>query len=101
MSEPNVEEMARALLEERLQPVRSLTAATHQVERARQELATAERNRADQWKAAVSAGWSEAELRRLGLKAPQRRSTGRPGGRPKKTQQQQEENTEQQQHPTP
>lgn len=101
MTNSDVEEMAKALLEERLAPVRGLKAATDDLERAQIALGDAERARAEQWRSAVSAGWSEAELKRLGLKAPQRRTPGRPGGRQKKNQTQPEASPEQEPEATP
>ena len=73
-----VTDKAQELLNGRLDSVRSLEQHAAQVRAARDQLATAERAEADAWSAATSAGWTSAELKRLGFSQPATRRGGRP-----------------------
>lgn len=61
-----VEQAARQLIDGRIEAVRTLAAARQTTEQAQQALADAER-----------AGWTSAELRRVGF-TPPRKAPGRP-----------------------
>lgn len=66
------------MLDARLAVIDRLAGATVAVRDARAALDTAERDEAAAYTAATKAGWTDEELRRLGLTKPGRRSPGRP-----------------------
>lgn len=69
---------AQQLMEGRLAAIDDVAAKAREVERARTTLEDAERTYAAAHKAAQDAGWSDRELRQLGLPVPSRRAPGRP-----------------------
>src|SRR4051794_9567753 len=73
-----IEHTARQLLDARIIAVRELATAQVAVDHARDALATAETNHATVYAAATRAGWSDSELKHVGLVAPSRRTLGRP-----------------------
>ena len=73
-----VEAAARALLDDRMTAVRALADTRAGLTRAREAVVDAERADAAAYAAAQRAGWTDTELKRLGLEAPARRSPGRP-----------------------
>lgn len=73
-----LKERAQELLATRLAALDDIEEASARVERAREELRTAEAAFTAAWSAANSAGWTAAELRRLGLSQPATRRGGRP-----------------------
>lgn len=72
-----VEQAARQLIDGRIEAVRTLAAARQTTEQAQQALADAERADTQAWAAAERAGWTSAELRRVGF-TPPRKAPGRP-----------------------
>ena len=76
-----VEAAARALLDDKVQAVRALARSRQQRDTARAAALVAERDDASAWAAALRAGWTADELRRVGLEAPATRLPGRPRGR--------------------
>ncbi len=81
-SQPNealsARDLAAQLLDARLDVVSRLASHGQDVERARAALDEAERTYAATWKEAADAGWTDAELRKIGLTQPGRRTPGRP-----------------------
>ncbi|MFC6853905.1 hypothetical protein [Aquipuribacter hungaricus] len=75
-----IEVAARALLDDKITAVRGLAAARQAREDARAGLAAAERHDAAAYTAALRAGWTTDELKRVGLDAPTSRAPGRPRG---------------------
>src|SRR4051794_32245924 len=73
-----IEHAARELLDARITAVRELATAQSTVDQARDALATAEANHANVYANATRAGWSDAELKQMGLASPTRRPPGRP-----------------------
>jgi hypothetical protein len=73
-----IEHTARELLDTRITAVRELAKAQVAVDHARAALGAAEANHATVYAAATRAGWSDAELKRMGLATPKRRAPGRP-----------------------
>src|SRR4051794_9959382 len=73
-----VEPTARQLLDARITAVRELATAQVAVDHARDALAAAETNHAAVYATATRAGWSDTELKNIGLTAPARRTPGRP-----------------------
>ncbi|WP_346008594.1 hypothetical protein [Janibacter terrae] len=69
---------ARDLLNDRVAIVEGLAGTASRLARAQQSLAEAERDYASQWAEAERAGWSAAELRKVGLSEPGRKRPGRP-----------------------
>lgn len=69
---------ARDLLNDRVAVIETLAAAAARLGQAQQSLSTAEREYASQWSAAERAGWTTAELRKVGLSEPGRKRPGRP-----------------------
>ncbi|MBC9958340.1 hypothetical protein [Yimella sp. cx-51] len=69
---------AEELLAGRLESVRKLEEARTNVLRAREHLAREERAESQAWAEASAAGWTSAELKKIGFIAPR----GRRGGRP-------------------
>lgn len=69
---------AQELLAGRLESVRRLEEARTNVLRAREHLARQERAESEAWAEASAAGWTPAELKKIGFTAPR----GRRGGRP-------------------
>lgn len=77
---PNVEDAlttAEALIESRMDAVRRLVEADHAAVAAAEAKREADRARSEAWKAARDAGWTEPELRKVGLKAERKRTTTR------------------------
>lgn len=72
------ETAARKVLDSRIAAVRTLAETRAALTRARQVLADAEKADTATWAATLRAGWSDAELRRVGFEAPTRRGPGRP-----------------------
>jgi len=74
-------EKAQELLEGRKQAVEQLGSAHEELEaleaRYAEEMATAQRKVSDAYKAATSAGWTERELRVLGVQRPTSQRAGR------------------------
>ena len=58
--------------------MRELAKAQVAVDHAREALGEAEANHAAVYAAATRAGWSDAELKKMGLTTPNRRAPGRP-----------------------
>jgi hypothetical protein len=73
-----VEHTARQLLDARITAVRELAKAQVAVDHVRESLGEAEANHATVYTTATRAGWSDAELKQMGLRAPTRRAPGRP-----------------------
>src|SRR3954454_10401450 len=73
-----IEHTARQLLDARIAAVRELAKAQVARDRARDALGTAETDHASVYAAATRVGWSDSELKQIGLTAPARRSPGRP-----------------------
>src|SRR4051794_5744984 len=73
-----IEHTARQLLNARISAVRELAKAQVAVDHARDALAAAETDHASVYAAATRAGWSDTELKHIGLTAPARRTAGRP-----------------------
>lgn len=69
---------AQELLAGRLESVRKLEEARTNVLRAREHLTREERAESDAWAEASAAGWTPAELKKIGFTPPR----GRRGGRP-------------------
>ncbi|MFC7164488.1 hypothetical protein ACFQL5_19550 [Aquipuribacter hungaricus] len=74
------EAAARALLDDKITAVRGLALARRHRDDARAALVAAERDDATAHAAALRAGWTTEELRRVGLDAPTARTPGRPRG---------------------
>lgn len=74
----NIEDAARALLENRIEAVRALAHARQGRIDKRGELDVAERAEAAAFAAAQRAGWSATELKKVGLDQPSRQAPGRP-----------------------
>jgi hypothetical protein len=70
--------LAQELLAARVDVVRALAVAVQREAEAREALEVASRAREVAWRAAVKAGWDEADLVRLKFAAPARRGPGRP-----------------------
>jgi hypothetical protein len=91
------ESAARALLDSRIESVRALVTARQRVDELRAQIAGAEREDARLYSAALRAGWSADELKKLGLSEadrkarPRRRTTSprqaaeQPSGDPSQT----------------
>ncbi len=73
-----IEAAARALLDSKVTAVRTLAHARQAREDARTALTDAERVDATTYAAAMRAGWTADELKRVGLDAPSKRNPGRP-----------------------
>ena len=74
-----IETEARAVLEQRMGAVRELAKARAQTQQAQEAVTEAERRDAASYKAALDAGWTAEELRKVGLESlgsPARRTTG-------------------------
>lgn len=69
---------AQQLMEGRLAAIDNAAMKAREVDDARTALDNAERSYAAAHKAAQDAGWSDRELRQLGLQVPSRRTPGRP-----------------------
>ena len=74
----HLHERAREMLDARLAVIDRLAGAAVAVRDARTALDVAEREEAAAYAAASKAGWTDDELRRLGLARPARRTPGRP-----------------------
>lgn len=69
---------ARALQEQKLAAVQKLVTSRGYIADVREQLAAAERQDATAYQEAVRAGWSEAELKQVGIVPPVRQAPGRP-----------------------
>lgn len=69
---------ARDLLNDRIAIIEKLAGSSAQLAQAQEALNSAERDYASQWSDAERAGWSVAELRKVGLTEPGRKRPGRP-----------------------
>lgn len=78
LSTEQVEAAARQLIDGRMQAVRDLAAARATTKRAQAALADAQRADAQAWAAAERAGWTAAELQKVGFSKPATRTPGRP-----------------------
>jgi hypothetical protein len=78
LSTDQVETAARALLDSRIQAVRELAITRQTRNDKREQLAAAERADTAAYTAALRAGWTTEELRKVGLDEPERRGPGRP-----------------------
>lgn len=67
-----IERAARALLDSRVQAVRSLAAARQKLLDAQAAQAAAEHEDAAAWIAALRQGWSEEELKKVGFDPPRK-----------------------------
>lgn len=72
-----LEQRARALLDDRITAVRALAKARKSMFDKRDALAAAEREDAAAYQAAVRAGWTDDELKKVGFDAPTRKAPGR------------------------
>jgi len=72
------ETAARKVLDTRIAAIRTLAETRANLTRARTALADAEKTDTATWAATLRAGWSDAELRRVGFEPPTRRGPGRP-----------------------
>lgn len=69
---------ARDLLNDRIAIIEKLAGSSARLAQAQEALSSAERDYASQWSDAERAGWSVAELRKVGLAEPGRKRPGRP-----------------------
>lgn len=76
-----LKEKAQQLLAGRLDALDGIENAAARVNAARAELKAAESAVSDAWTVATDAGWTPAELRRLGIVQPATRRGGRPKAR--------------------
>lgn len=87
MSENNasqdVEVLAQQLLQDRLTAVRELAERRRVRDEKQDALDAAERDYAETWARAERAGWSAAELKKVGLAEPAKRRPGRPVKKPR------------------
>jgi len=72
------EAAARKVLDSRIAAVRTLAETRAALTRARAALTEAEKADTATWAATLRAGWSDADLRRVGFEPPTRRGPGRP-----------------------
>lgn len=63
----SAERKARELLDQRIESVRAVVRAQHDTATLREQLAQSERESARLYRAAVNDGWTEAELKKLGI----------------------------------
>ena len=77
LSIEDVERDARALLDAKMASVRHLVKTTEHTEELRDQLVEADREEHRAYTAALSSGWSAAELSSLGLKEPERQAGAR------------------------
>lgn len=61
------ERKARELLDQRIESVRALVRAQHDTTTLREQLVESEKESARLYRAALSDGWTEAELKKLGI----------------------------------
>lgn len=71
---------AQQLYDERMTAVDTLVAATNAARELADQLTTAERAVARAYADAQRAGWTDEDLKRIGLEVPTRRAPGRPVG---------------------
>jgi hypothetical protein len=72
------EAAARKVLDSRVSAVRTLAETRAALTRARLALVEAEKADTATWAATLRAGWTDADLRRVGFEPPTRRGPGRP-----------------------
>lgn len=72
---------AEQLLAARVDSVRNLEQQRDATAEIKSQIAAAERAEAEAWSAAITAGWSPVELRKLGFTQPLTRRGGRPKSR--------------------
>lgn len=72
------ETAGRKVLDSRIAAIRALAETRAALTRARAALTEAEKADTAIWAATLRAGWSDAELRRVGFEPPTRRGPGRP-----------------------
>ncbi|WP_147301457.1 hypothetical protein [Calidifontibacter indicus] len=72
-----ITDKAQQLLNGRLESIRVLEEQSARVREVRDLLAAAERAEGEAWSAAAGAGWTPAELKRLGFSQPPSRRGGR------------------------
>jgi vacuolar-type H+-ATPase subunit H len=63
----SAERKARELLDQRIESVRCVVRAQHDTATLREQLAESERESARLYRAALNDGWTEAELKKLGI----------------------------------
>jgi len=73
-----IEAAARALLNDKITAVRVLAEARQKRQDAKTALTDAERGDTTAYAAALKAGWTADELKRVGLDGPTKRAPGRP-----------------------
>lgn len=74
------------MLDGRIAALGEIEQSQNNINQAREALRQAEHEQVSAWAAALSAGWTETELRKLGLDAPAGKRPGRPkGARTKRT----------------
>ncbi|NAZ84627.1 hypothetical protein [Kineococcus indalonis] len=76
----DIESGLRALNEARMKCAAALGHSARALESARAELVEREREYAKAHSDALSAGWTAAELKKVGIEEPERRAPGRPKG---------------------
>lgn len=79
----SAERKAREILDQRIDSVRAVVRAQHDTARLREQLTESERESARLYRAALNEGWTETELKKLGItetgaKAGRRRQAGSP-----------------------
>lgn len=74
-------EAARKLQEQRLLAVQRLVDTRARIDTAQAQLVDAQREDSNAYQKALKEGWSEAELRQVGITPPARKAPGRPRGR--------------------
>lgn len=67
---PDVETAAQQLVEQRMHTVRKLIAAQQRVDDLHNKLTEAQSNVQAAWKKTLAGGWSETELKKIGLSSP-------------------------------
>ncbi len=72
------EQLARELLDTKVNTIRALADRAATATQAREQLDEAERAHATAYREATHAGWTDTELRKIGLSPSKRRAPGRP-----------------------
>ena len=76
----DITDRAQELLAGRINAIRKLSECQRSASHVREAADTADRETAAAWSAAIQAGWTSTELRKLGLAQPTNRRGGRPKG---------------------